>query len=117
MCGFSLNVEFGLRFNEAMQVAAEMVVLDSGLLNNDETVSLADDMDEIAKVHKVTDPKYTMDSVGLEHFDDLCPIELKFDVPIMNFVLMYALCLIEEWVFMVILWKIQALFLTLIHNK
>ncbi|MBA0805015.1 hypothetical protein Gohar_004561 [Gossypium harknessii] len=69
------------------------------------------------KVHKVTDPKYTMDSVGLELFDDLCPIELKFDVPIMNFVLMYALCLIEEWVFMVILWKIQALFLTLILNK
>ncbi|PPS04362.1 hypothetical protein GOBAR_AA16310 [Gossypium barbadense] len=49
------------------------------------------------KVHKVTDPNDTMDSVGLELFDDLCPIKLKFDVPIMNFVLMDALCLIEEW--------------------
>ncbi|MBA0743523.1 hypothetical protein Gogos_006190, partial [Gossypium gossypioides] len=69
------------------------------------------------KVHKVTDPKYRMDSVGLELFNDLCPIELKFDVPVMNFVLMDALCLIKEWVFIVILWKIQALFLTLIFNK
>ncbi|KAH1073519.1 hypothetical protein J1N35_025847 [Gossypium stocksii] len=102
MYGFSLNAEFGLRFNEVMRVAAEMIVLDSSLLNNDETVSHADDRDEI---------------VGLELFDDLCPIELKFDVPVMNFVLMDALCLIEEWVFMVILWKIQALFLTLILDK
>ncbi|MBA0725465.1 hypothetical protein Golax_022053, partial [Gossypium laxum] len=37
------------------------------------------------KVHKVTDPNDTMDNVGLELFDDLCPIELKFNVPIMNF--------------------------------
>ncbi|MBA0700907.1 hypothetical protein Goari_000117, partial [Gossypium aridum] len=80
------------------RVAAEMIVLDSSLLNNDETVSLTDDMDEMwYQVHKVIDPKYTMDSVGLKLFDDLCPIELKFDVPILNFVLMYALCLIEEW--------------------
>ncbi|KAK5775808.1 hypothetical protein PVK06_043750 [Gossypium arboreum] len=103
MCGFSLNAEFGLRFNKVMRVAAEMVVLDSSFLNNDETISLANDKDEI---------------VGLELFDDLCPIELKFDdVPVMNFELMDALCLIEEWVFMVILWKIQVLFLTLILNK
>ncbi|MBA0786627.1 hypothetical protein Gotri_028221 [Gossypium trilobum] len=47
------------------------------------------------KVHKVTDPNDTMDNVGLELFDDLCPIELKFNVPVMNFVLMDALCLIE----------------------
>ncbi|KAK8365679.1 hypothetical protein V6Z11_A02G070400 [Gossypium hirsutum] len=70
----------------------------------------------ITKVHKVTDPNDTMDSsVGLELFDHICPIEFKFDVPVMNFVLTDALCLIEEWVFMVILLKIiQALFLTLI---
>ncbi|MBA0717571.1 hypothetical protein Golax_005372, partial [Gossypium laxum] len=109
------NIKWSLKmFNEIMRVAVEMVVLDSSLLNNDETVSLTDDMDEMrvignriyndvkfttmsTKVHKVTDPKYTMDSVGLKLFDDLCPIELKFDVPILNFVLMYALCLIEEW--------------------
>ncbi|MBA0834124.1 hypothetical protein Goarm_006505 [Gossypium armourianum] len=47
------------------------------------------------KVHKVTDPNDTMDNVGLELFDDLCPIELKFNVPVMNFVLMDVLCLIE----------------------
>ncbi|MBA0861996.1 hypothetical protein Goshw_003359, partial [Gossypium schwendimanii] len=93
------NIKWSLKmFNEVMRVAAEMVVLDSSLLNNDETVSLTDDMDEITKVHKVTDPKYTMDSVGLKLFDDLCPIELKFDVPILNFVLIYAICLIEEWI-------------------
>ncbi|MBA0785090.1 hypothetical protein Gotri_027315, partial [Gossypium trilobum] len=114
MCGFSLNTEFGLRFNEVMRVVAEMVVSDSSLLNNDETFSLVDDRDEITKVHKVTDPNDTMDSVGLELFDDLYPIELKFDVLVMNFVLMDVLCLIEEWVFMVILLKIQALSLTLI---
>ncbi|MBA0771464.1 hypothetical protein Gotri_019929, partial [Gossypium trilobum] len=39
----------------------------------------------ITKVHKVTDRNDTTDSVGLELFDDLCPIELKFDVPVMNF--------------------------------
>ncbi|MBA0791191.1 hypothetical protein Gohar_015783 [Gossypium harknessii] len=49
----------------------------------------------ITKVHKVTNPNGTMDSVGLEIFDDLCPIEFKFDVPVMNFVLMDVLCLIE----------------------
>ncbi|MBA0797807.1 hypothetical protein Gohar_008469 [Gossypium harknessii] len=39
----------------------------------------------ITKVHKVTDPNDTMDSsVGLELFDDICPIEFKFDVPVMN---------------------------------
>ncbi|MBA0779323.1 hypothetical protein Gotri_003585, partial [Gossypium trilobum] len=41
----------------------------------------------ITKVHKVIDPNDTMDRVGLELFDDLCPIEFKFDVSIMNFVL------------------------------
>ncbi|PPS12452.1 hypothetical protein GOBAR_AA08185 [Gossypium barbadense] len=52
----------------------------------------------ITKVHKVTDPNDTMDSsVGLELFDHICPIEFKFDVPVMNFVLTDALCLIEEW--------------------
>ncbi|MBA0845330.1 hypothetical protein Goarm_023354, partial [Gossypium armourianum] len=66
------------------------------------------------KVHKVTDPIDTMDSVGLELFDGLYPIELKLDVLVMNFVLMDVLCLIEEWAFMVILLKIQALSLTLI---
>ncbi|KAK5794685.1 hypothetical protein PVK06_035924 [Gossypium arboreum] len=149
MCGFSLNMEFDLRFNEVMRVIAEMVVLDSNFLNNDEIVSLDDDRDKMwvnfqrpkqfllyhpvvgkshgnhiyndvkftimsTKVHKVTDPNDTMDSVGLELFDDLCPIKLKFDVPIMNFMLMDALCLIEEWVFIVILLKLQALFFTLI---
>ncbi|MBA0786626.1 hypothetical protein Gotri_028221 [Gossypium trilobum] len=78
-----------------MWVVAEMVVLDSSLFNNDEIVSLDDDRDKITKVHKVTDPNDTMDNVGLELFDDLCPIELKFNVPVMNFVLMDALCLIE----------------------
>ncbi|MBA0648387.1 hypothetical protein Goklo_016119 [Gossypium klotzschianum] len=68
----------------------------------------------ITKVHKLTDPNDIMDSVGLELFDDLCPIEFKFDVTIKNFVLVNALCLIEEWVFMVILLKIQELFLSLI---
>ncbi|MBA0664956.1 hypothetical protein Goklo_004885 [Gossypium klotzschianum] len=121
---------FGLRFNEAMWVVAEMVVLDSSLFNNDEIVSLDDDRDKIwvnfqrskqfllyhsvvgeshgnhiyndvkfttmsTKVHKVTDPNDTMDNVRLELFDDLCPIELKFNVLVMNFVLMDALCLIE----------------------
>ncbi|MBA0755400.1 hypothetical protein Gogos_020164, partial [Gossypium gossypioides] len=149
MCRFSLNTEFGLRFNEVMRVVAEMVVSDSSLVNNDETFSLVDDRDEMwvnfqwpkqfllyhpvageshsnriynnvkfttmsTKVHKVTDPNDTMDSVGLELFDDLYPIELKFDVLVMNFVLMDVLCLIKEWVFMVILLKIQALSLTLI---
>ncbi|MBA0561956.1 hypothetical protein Golob_018746 [Gossypium lobatum] len=120
MCEFSSEVEFGLRCNEVMQVAAEMAVSDSSLLNNDEIVSLADDRDEmwvnsqrpkplllyhpvggesygnhiykdekfttmITKVHKVTDRNDTTDSVGLELFHDLCPIELKFDVPVMNF--------------------------------
>ncbi|KAG8499002.1 hypothetical protein CXB51_005400 [Gossypium anomalum] len=68
----------------------------------------------ITKVHKVADPNDTIDSVGLELFDDLCPIEFKFDVTIKTFVLMNALCLIEESVFMVILLKIQELFLSLI---
>ncbi|MBA0812231.1 hypothetical protein Gohar_026217, partial [Gossypium harknessii] len=72
----------------------------------------------ITKVHRVIDPNDTMDSIGLELFDDLCPIEFKFDVSVMNFVLMDALYLIEEWVSMVILLKIQALFLSLIlENK
>ncbi|MBA0670242.1 hypothetical protein Goklo_024238, partial [Gossypium klotzschianum] len=68
----------------------------------------------ITKVHKVIDPNDRMDSVGLELFDDLCPIEFKFDVIVMNFVLMDALYLIKEWVSMVIQLKIQALFLNLI---
>ncbi|KAH1096646.1 hypothetical protein J1N35_013567 [Gossypium stocksii] len=150
MCGFSLDVEFGFRFNEVMRVTMEMVVSYFCLLNNDETVFLANDRDEIwtnsqrpkqfllyhpvvgeargnriynnvkfttmiTKVHKVTDPNDTMDSiVGLELFNDICPIEFKFDVLVMNFVLADVLCLIEKWVFMVILLKIQALFLTLI---
>ncbi|MBA0854545.1 hypothetical protein Goshw_001498, partial [Gossypium schwendimanii] len=90
MCGFSLDVEFGFRFNEVMRVTTEMVVSDFCLLNNDETVSLAYDKGEarrnriyndvkfttiITKVHKVTDPNDTMDSsVGLELFDDICSI-------------------------------------------
>ncbi|KAL1111700.1 hypothetical protein V6Z11_D02G077800 [Gossypium hirsutum] len=131
MYGFSLDVEFGFRFNEVMRVTTEMVVSDFCLLNNDETVSLTYDKDEmwansqrpkqfllyhlvvgeargnriyndmkfttmITKVHKVTDPNDTMDSsVGLELFDDICPIEFKFDVPVMNFVLTDALCSIS----------------------
>lgn len=40
----------------------------------------------ITKVHeKEADLNATIDSVGLELFDDLCHIELKFDVPDMNF--------------------------------
>lgn len=65
-------------------------------------------------MHKVTHTNDTMDSVGLKLFDELYPVELKFDVHVMNFVLIDALCLIEDWVFMVILLKNQALFLTLI---
>ncbi|KAG8490531.1 hypothetical protein CXB51_013653 [Gossypium anomalum] len=115
MCGFSLNTEFGFRFNVVMRVVAEIVVLDSNLLSSDRTFSLVDDRDEkwvnsqwpkqfllyhpvageshgnriynnmkfttmSPKVHKVTDPNDTMDSVGLQLFDDLYPIELKFDV-------------------------------------
>ncbi|KAE8689765.1 Carbohydrate-binding-like fold, putative isoform 1 [Hibiscus syriacus] len=127
MCEFSSDMELGLRCTEVMQVATEMAVSDSSMLNNDQTVSLGDDRDEmwvdtqrpkpfllyhpvggesssidqlqgnriykdekfttmITKVHKKeTDPNNTMDTVGLELFDDLCPIELKFDVPVMNF--------------------------------
>ncbi|MBA0846017.1 hypothetical protein Goarm_023296 [Gossypium armourianum] len=44
MCGFSLNMKFGFRFNEVMRVTAEMAILDFCLLNNDESVSLTDDM-------------------------------------------------------------------------
>ncbi|MBA0612638.1 hypothetical protein Godav_013219, partial [Gossypium davidsonii] len=47
MCGFSLDVEFGFRFNEVMRVTTEMVVSDFCLLNNDETVFLAYDNDEM----------------------------------------------------------------------
>ncbi|MBA0556164.1 hypothetical protein Golob_026289 [Gossypium lobatum] len=43
MCGFSLNMKFGFRFNEVMRVTAEMAILDFCLLNNDESVSLTDD--------------------------------------------------------------------------
>ncbi|XVE76531.1 hypothetical protein DITRI_Ditri12bG0181200 [Diplodiscus trichospermus] len=40
----------------------------------------------ITKVHeKDVDPNATVDSVGLELFDDLSPIESKFDVPDMKF--------------------------------
>ncbi|KAK8588675.1 hypothetical protein V6N12_023099 [Hibiscus sabdariffa] len=125
-CEFSSDVELALRCNEVMQVATEMAVSDPSLLNNDQTVSLADDRDEmwadsqrpkpfllyhpvggesssidqlqgnhtfkdekfatmITKVRKETDPNNTTDNVGLELFDDLCPIELKFDFPAMNF--------------------------------
>ncbi|KAH1097505.1 hypothetical protein J1N35_014426 [Gossypium stocksii] len=111
MCGFSSEMEFGLRFNEVMRVIAEMAKLDFCLLNNDESVSLTHVVGKargnriyndvkfttmIIKVYKVIDPNDTMDRVGLELFDDLCPIEFKFDVTIENFVLMNALCLIEE---------------------
>ncbi|GMJ09748.1 hypothetical protein like AT3G18310 [Hibiscus trionum] len=126
ICEFSSDAELGLRCNEVMQVATEMAVSDSILLKNDQTVSLADDRDEmwvdsqrtkpfllyhpvggesssidqlqgnhiykdekftamITKVRKETDPNNTTDTVGLELFDDLCPIELKFDIPVMNF--------------------------------
>ncbi|MBA0758288.1 hypothetical protein Gotri_021298 [Gossypium trilobum] len=95
MCLFFIDVEFSFRVNEVIRVIVEMIVSDFCLLNNDEIVSLAYDKNEITKVHKVTNPNGTMDSIGLEIFDDLCPIEFKFDVPIMNFVLMDALCLIE----------------------
>ncbi|EOY07249.1 TATA box-binding protein-associated factor RNA polymerase I subunit C, putative [Theobroma cacao] len=127
MCEYSSEVELGLRCNEVMQVAAEMAVSDSSLLDNDEAISLADDRDGmwldsqrpkpfflyhpvggepsstgqlqgnhmykdekfitmITKVHeKEADSSVTMANVGLELFDDLCLIELKFDVPAMNF--------------------------------
>ncbi|XVE97061.1 hypothetical protein REPUB_Repub02eG0278100 [Reevesia pubescens] len=40
----------------------------------------------ITKVHeKEADPNDTMGTVGLELFDDICPIELKFDGPVLNF--------------------------------
>ncbi|XP_039031402.1 uncharacterized protein LOC120166106 [Hibiscus syriacus] len=127
MSEFSSDMELGLRCTEVMQVATEMAVSDSSSLNNDQTVSLADERDEmwvdtqrpkpfllyqpvageshsidqlqgnriykdekystmITKVHKEeTDPNNTTNTVGLELFDDLCPIELKFDVLAMNF--------------------------------
>ncbi|KAG8481834.1 hypothetical protein CXB51_027140 [Gossypium anomalum] len=108
MCGFSLDMEFGFRFNEVMRVTTKMAISDFCLLNNDEFVPLADDRDEIwfnsqrpkqflfyypvvgKALHKVIDPNDTMDSVGLELFGDLCPIEFKFDVTVMNFVLTYT---------------------------
>ncbi|XVF55110.1 hypothetical protein PTKIN_Ptkin06aG0009900 [Pterospermum kingtungense] len=128
MYEFSSKVELDQRCNEVMQVAAEMAVSDSSLLNNDQAVSLSDDRDEmwvdsqrpkpfllyhpvggessndgqpqgnhvykdekfttmITKVHeKEAEPNDdAKDNVGLELFDDLCPIELKFDEPVMNF--------------------------------
>ncbi|MBA0648388.1 hypothetical protein Goklo_016119, partial [Gossypium klotzschianum] len=144
MCGFSLNMKFGFRFNEVMRVTAEMAILDFCLPMMNPSLLLMIWVNSqrpkqfllyypvvgkargnwiyndvkfttmITKVHKLTDPNDIMDSVGLELFDDLCPIEFKFDVTIKNFVLVNALCLIEEWVFMVILLKIQELFLSLI---
>ncbi|MBA0754911.1 hypothetical protein Gogos_020199 [Gossypium gossypioides] len=45
MCGFSLDVEFGFRFNKVMWVTTKMVVSYFSLLNNDEIVSLIDDRD------------------------------------------------------------------------
>lgn len=40
----------------------------------------------ITKLHeKEAAPSDTVDNVGLELFDDMCPIELKFDEPVMNF--------------------------------
>ncbi|KAA3484049.1 WD repeat and FYVE domain-containing protein 3 [Gossypium australe] len=41
----------------------------------------------ITKVHKVTDPNDTIDSVGLKLFDDLCPIEFKFDELFLSLIL------------------------------
>ncbi|KAK9282824.1 hypothetical protein L1049_011047 [Liquidambar formosana] len=126
--GCSHLKEGTLRFDEIVQVAKEMSVSDSGSeLQNDHTVSLADDREEtwvgsqkskpfflynpvafsdkcpngeptlgnsnyvderfttlIAKMPE-TDPSDKMETVGLELFDDLCPVELKFDSQAMNF--------------------------------
>ncbi|KAK5792546.1 hypothetical protein PVK06_033661 [Gossypium arboreum] len=47
MCGFSLDMEFGFRFDEVMRVTTKMAISNFCLFNNDECVSLADDRDEI----------------------------------------------------------------------
>ncbi|MBA0647823.1 hypothetical protein Goklo_015639 [Gossypium klotzschianum] len=99
MCGFSLDVEFGFRFNEVMRANSQrpkQFLLYHTVVGEACGNRIYDDVKfttMITKVHKVTDPNDTMDSsVGLELFDDICPIEFKFDVPVMNFVLTDALC-------------------------
>ncbi|MBA0711187.1 hypothetical protein Golax_010399 [Gossypium laxum] len=83
MCGFSLNMKFGFRPKQFLLYYPVVGKERGNQIYNDVKFTTM-----ITKVHKVTDPNDIMDSVGLELFDDLCPIEFKFDVTIKNFVLM-----------------------------
>ncbi|XP_058733581.1 uncharacterized protein LOC131605215 [Vicia villosa] len=100
--GFSVEAELDLKYKEVMQVANEIAASShSSMPPDDHAVSLAEENEDpwadsskpkpfstyrpIALTFSDTDSKSCKqtesESVGAEMFDDLCPIEMRFDAP------------------------------------